>query len=303
MEILCVVLALCLLGLATVFAIREVRIRKRVKSLTAYITKVLDNTELPKPDEVCEGDFGILQSEIYKVVTLLREEYSVELRQKKYMSDMLADISHQFKTPLTAVQIMTDLLMQNDVSEEQRKEYAANIDNQTGRMTWLIRSLLTLAQLEAGTLEMKEEKIDLSQMAEKIEEPLGIMAEAAEVDLTFDIPEGITIVGDKGWLSEAFSNIIKNAIEHTPEGGKVAVKAAQNNIYTQITVTDNGAGIDKEHLPHIFERFYKAGNVSTSGVGIGLAMSKQIINNHGGTVEATSEIGKGSTFEIRLYNK
>ncbi len=302
MKIVCVILAVCLVGLLTAFLIRERRVRKRVTELTGYITKVLDYGELPKLEEVSEGQFGILQSEIYKVVTLLREEYSTELKQKKYMSDMMADISHQFKTPLTAIQIMTELLMQPDLSEDVRLEYAANIDNQTGRMTWLIRSLLTLAQLEAGTLEMKSEKISLKDMADQINESAGIMAEAAEVDLQLNIPEGIEVTGDPGWLREAVSNIVKNAIEHTPAGGKVSVNAVQTNLCTQINIVDNGKGIDKKDLPHIFERFYKAGNSSVNSVGIGLAMAKQIICNMGGSITASSEPGKGSDFEIRLYS-
>lgn len=302
MEIVCAILAVCLIGLLAVFIIRERRVRKRVAELTGYITKVLDYGELPELAEVSEGQFGILQSEIYKVVTLLREEYSTELKQKKYMSDMMADISHQFKTPLTAIQIMTELLMQPDLSEEVRLEYAANIDNQTGRMTWLIRSLLTLAQLEAGTLEMKSEKVSLSKMAEQINESAGIMAEAAEVELTFSVPEEIEVMGDSGWLREAVSNIVKNAIEHTPAGGKVSVNAVQTNLCTQINIIDTGKGIDRKDLPHIFERFYKAGNSSVNSVGIGLAMAKQIICNMGGSITVSSEPGKGSDFEIKLYS-
>ena len=302
MEIVCVILAICLVGLLAAFLIRERRVKKRVTELTGYITKVLDYGELPKLEEVSEGQFGILQSEIYKVVTLLREEYSTELKQKKYMSDMMADISHQFKTPLTAIQIMTELLMQPDLPEDVRLEYAANIDNQTGRMTWLIRSLLTLAQLEAGTLEMKTEKVSLAKMAEQINESAGIMAEAAEVELEMNIPEEIEVMGDAGWLREAVSNIVKNAIEHTPAGGKVSVNAVQTNLCTQINIVDNGKGIDKKDLPHIFERFYKAGNSSANSVGIGLAMAKQIICNMGGSISALSEPGQGSDFEIRLYS-
>ena len=116
MGVVCVILAVCLSGLIAVLLTRERRVRKRISELTGYITKVLDYGALPELAEVSEGQFGILQSEIYKVVTLLREEYSTELKQKKYMSDMMADISHQFKTPLTAIQIMTELLMQPDLS-------------------------------------------------------------------------------------------------------------------------------------------------------------------------------------------
>ena len=302
MGIVCAVLAVCLIGLLTAFWIRERRVKKRITELTEYITKVLDNAELPKLEEVSESRFGILQSEIYKVVTLLREEYSTELKQKKYMSDMMADISHQFKTPLTAIQIMTDLLMQPDLAEERRLEYAMNIDNQTERMTWLIRSLLTLAQLEAGTLELRSEKVVLKDMIDQINESAGIMAEAAEVELEFAVPDGIVVTGDPGWLREAVSNIVKNAIEHTPAGGKVSVNAVQTNLCTQINIVDTGKGIDKKDLPHIFERFYKAGNSSANSVGIGLAMAKQIICNMGGSISVTSEPGKGSDFEIKLWN-
>ncbi len=302
MGIVCAVLAVCLIGLLIAFWIRERRVKKRISDLTEYITKVLDNAELPKLEEVSESRFGILQSEIYKVVTLLREEYSTELKQKKYMSDMMADISHQFKTPLTAIQIMTDLLMQPDLAEERRLEYAMNIDNQTERMTWLIRSLLTLAQLEAGTLEMRSERIVLKDMIDQINESAGIMAEAAEVELEFDIPSEIAVMGDPGWLREAVSNIVKNAIEHTPAGGKVRVNAVQTNLCTQIDIVDTGKGIDPKDLPHIFERFYKAGNASVNSVGIGLAMAKQIIGNLGGSITVSSEPGKGSDFEIKLYS-
>jgi signal transduction histidine kinase len=302
MGIVCAVLAVCLIGLLIAFWIRERRVKKRISDLTEYITKVLDNAELPKLEEVSESRFGILQSEIYKVVTLLREEYSTELKQKKYMSDMMADISHQFKTPLTAIQIMTDLLMQPDLAEERRLEYAMNIDNQTERMTWLIRSLLTLAQLEAGTLEMRSERIVLKDMIDQINESAGIMAEAAEVELEFDIPSEIAVTGDPGWLREAVSNIVKNAIEHTPAGGKVCVNAVQTNLCTQINIVDTGKGIDPKDLPHIFERFYKAGNASVNSVGIGLAMAKQIIGNLGGSITVSSEPGKGSDFEIKLYS-
>ena len=302
MEIVCAILAACLAGVTAALLIRERKAKKRIRELTGYITRVLDYGELPKLKEVSEGEFGILQSEIYKVVTLLREEYSTELKQKKYMSDMMADISHQFKTPLTAIQIMTELLMQPDLDEEKRLEYAANIDNQTGRMTWLIRSLLTLAQLEAGTLEMKSEKVDLKEMIDQIDESAGIMAEAAEVGLEFSVPCGIVVMGDPGWLREAVLNIVKNAIEHTPAGGKVRVNAVQTNICTQINIIDTGKGIEKKDLPHIFERFYKAGNSSVNSVGIGLAMAKQIICNMGGSITVTSEPGKGSDFEIKLYS-
>ena len=275
--------------------------KRRLESLITYITKVQDDLTLAAPECSAEGQLGILQSEIYKVVALLREQYSGEKRQKEYMSDMLSDISHQVKTPLTAIQLMTELLEQPGLEEEKRLEYAEKIDSQLGRITWLIRNLLTLSQLEAGVLKMKPADISLRELMEDINGSLEIMAEVKGVSLETKVPD-VMIAADRHWLREALMNIIKNCIEHTDEGGYVRIDAEQNNISTLITIEDNGSGISKTDLPHIFERFYKAENSSAQSVGIGLALAKQIINTHSGTIDAESEKGRGTTFTVKLYN-
>lgn len=296
------VLSACIVGMLVADFWERWKFEKQIKELTDYITKVQDYAALPEMKESSEGSIGILQSEIYKVVTILREEYSSEHKQKKYMSDMMSDISHQFKTPLTAISLMTELLMEPGVTEEQRIEYASKIDTQISKMTWLIKNLLTLSQLEAGVLEMKSEPVNLKAMIDDISDSLDVMAEVTEVNLETEIPEDITVQGDPHWLREAVSNIVKNCIEHTGAGGYVKIKAAQSNIYTTLAIEDNGKGIDKEHLPHIFERFYKAGNSSPNSIGIGLAMAKQIINSHSGNIEVKSEVGQGTEFKITLYH-
>lgn len=301
-HIVIIVLALVIVGLIIYILIQKRRQDKKIQELIDYLMKVQDYAELPGMNEITEGRMGILQSEIYKVVTILKEEYSSEHKQKKYMSDMMSDISHQFKTPLTAISLMTELLMNPEVTEEQRLEYASKIDSQVGKMTWLIKNLLTLSQLEAGVLEMKSDKISLPNMMSEIEESLEVMAETSEVELNVQTPEGLELRGDKHWLREALTNIIKNSIEHTASGGYVRVDSSDNNIFTCIKISDNGKGIAKEHLPHIFERFYKADNTSKNSVGIGLAMAKQIINQHAGTIEVESEVNEGTTFTIKLYH-
>ena len=301
-HIVIIVLALVIVGLIIYILIQKRQQEKKIQELIDYLTKVQDYAELPGMNEITEGRMGILQSEIYKVVTILKEEYSSEHKQKKYMSDMMSDISHQFKTPLTAISLMTELLMNPEVTEEQRLEYASKIDSQVGKMTWLIKNLLTLSQLEAGVLEMKSDKISLPNMMSEIEESLEVMAETSEVELNVQTPEGLELRGDKHWLREALTNIIKNSIEHTASGGYVRVDSSDNNIFTCIKISDNGKGIAKEHLPHIFERFYKADNTSKNSVGIGLAMAKQIINQHAGTIEVESEVNEGTTFTIKLYH-
>ncbi|MBO5985306.1 MAG: HAMP domain-containing histidine kinase [Lachnospiraceae bacterium] len=299
--LLVAILALCIAGLFLVDLFERIRRKKQIGELIDYVTKVQNDLELPELQKISEDELGILQSEIYKVVAILKEAYSSEHRQKKYVSDMMSDISHQFKTPLTAISLMSELLIKTDVTEELRLEYAGKVGSQVRKMTWLIKNLLTLSQLEAGVLEMKEEDIDLAEMTADIVESLEVMAEVAGVSLSASVPEKLFVKGDPYWLREALINIVKNCVEHTAEGGFVKISATQNNISTLITIEDNGVGIAPEHLPHIFERFYKAGNDSPNSVGIGLAMARQIILGTGGKIEAFSELGKGTRFEIKLY--
>ena len=255
----------------------------KLGNLIVYLMRVQDNLSLPSIDSMSEGQLGILESEIYKLVTLLKEKYSGEKKQKAYMVDMLSDISHQIKTPMTAITLMTDLLKAPDLSEEKRLDYVAKIDQQTKRITWLIRNLLTLSQLEADM------------------ETFEIIAEVKDIELSLDCPNEVCVTCDRAWTTEAISNIVKNCIEHTPSGGKVTIRVQQNNLATEITIKDTGEGIKKEHLPYIFKRFYKAPGSSNSSVGIGLSMSKQIIMRQNGNISVESEPDAGATFIIKLY--
>ena len=281
-------------------AVSEYLMQRRLNSLIRYLTKVQDDLTLAAPEFASEGLTGILQSEIYKVVALLREQYSGEKKQKEYMADLLSDISHQIKTPLTAIQLMTELLEQPELDAETRIGYAEKIDSQVARITWLIRNLLALSQLEAGMLQMKPVPLLLPDVIGEITGSLAIMAELRDVSLQTEVPD-LELEADPHWLREALMNIIKNCIEHTGAGGFVRVSAWQNNMFTELTVEDNGCGISPADLPHIFERFYKAENASAQSVGIGLALAKQIISGHGGTVTAESTEGEGTRFTVRLY--
>ena len=296
------ILGLCCVILVAEGYIEQGRMRRKLLSLTDYITTVQDDLSLPELYDTEEGELGILQSEVYKMVALLREKYSIEKKQKVYMSDMLSDISHQIKTPLTAIQLMTELLEQPVVEDEKRLVYAEKIDIQVTRITWLIRNLLTLSQLEAGVLTMKREELNLSELMRQIHESIDIIAELKGVLVNLQVPENMIIQGDSHWLREALLNIVKNSVEHTGEGGSVSVHAERNTIYTKITIEDNGSGIEEKDLPHIFERFYKAENASSQSVGIGLALAKQIISAHNGTIEVESKQGKGTTFQVKLYH-
>lgn len=278
------------------------RREKRLEELISYLMKVQDGLELPALAECREGQFGILQSEIYKLVVLLKEQLGSANREKKYLADMLSDISHQIKTPLTAITIMTDLLKQTDLPMEKRIEFVEKIDRQVAKIIWLIRNLLTLSQLEADVLKLRKESVEIYDLLRAVCQSLELLAEVKGVELVLQKPEEkIVLDCDRAWTSEAFSNIIKNCIEHTPEGGRVFIHATQNNFGTSVTIEDNGNGIAKEDLPHIFERFYRGKHASKESVGIGLALAKQIILRQDGTIHIQSVEGEGSTFLVRLY--
>lgn len=298
---ICVILGTALAATLAVTIFHHRKQEEKLGKIIDYLMRVQDDLTLPDMADMHEGQLGILQSEIYKLVAQLKEQYAFENRQKTYMADMLSDISHQIKTPLTAISVMTELLETPDLPEEKRLDYTEKIEAQTIKVTWLVKNLLTLSQLEAGMLELKKESIDLGAMLGSISDTFGPIAEVKGVSLSLDIPENMMIVCDRHWTGEAISNIVKNCIEHTPEGGSVSISATQNNIASEITISDTGEGIAKEHLPNIFQRFFKAPGSPGSSVGIGLSMSKQIVMRQNGNITVESEVGKGTEFCIKLY--
>lgn len=300
-EYMCMVLALCLMMEVVIAIWRERRQEKQLELLIRYLSLVQDRLELPELGAIKEGNLGILQSEIYKVVALLRESYSAERQQKKFLSDMLSDISHQIKTPLTAISVMTDVLEQPELEDEKRLEYTSKIEKQVNKITWLIRNLLTLSQLEADVLVLKRETVNVSEMLGQIQDTFEIMAEVKQVALQMEADKEIVMICDRHWTTEAISNIVKNCIEHTKEGGSVRLAVMQDNLATHIHIVDNGEGITKEDLPHIFERFYKAASSSSDSIGIGLAMAKEIVQKQDGVINVESEKGKGTKFYVKMY--
>lgn len=300
---MCVVLGGCILCLVLVSILFRRRRERDVAELISYLMRVQDRLELPDLAHMQEGQFGILQSEIYKLIVILQEQYSSENKEKRYLVDMLSDISHQIKTPMAAITIMSDLLKSPGLSDEKRLEYVAKIDQQLHRIHWLVRNLLTISQLEADMLELKADRVRVEEMIEEVLQPVSLLADVKDVELIVQVPSDIWLVCDKQWTTEAISNIVKNCIEHTKENGTVAILVTQNNFSTNIVIRDNGDGISKEHLPYIFKRFYKAPGSSNSNVGIGLSMSKQIIMRQNGNIDVTSEVGVGTEFVIKMYHR
>lgn len=248
-----------------------------------------------------EGELSILKSNIYKVTSMLTEQSSLLQKDKIYLSDAISDISHQLKTPLTSMMIMAELLANDKLPLEKRTEFTNNIQTQLERSEWLVSSLLKLSKIDAGAIIFKENLVQMSQLIEKATEHFLIKMDIKEQTLAIIGDQSIAFSTDLNWTAEALINLMKNAIEHTPQGGKVTFTIRDNPLYTEIIIADNGSGIPKEDIPYLFQRFYKGRNASDCSVGIGLAMARQIVRNQNGDIEVTSVEGKGTAFKVKFY--
>lgn len=274
---------------------------RKVSRLSIYLKRVLNGgRKLDVPDNV-EGELSLLKNDIYKMVTKLETQAELLLEDKIYLANSLSDISHQLKTPMTSMMVMTDILRDERLPFEKRQEFTAAIRSQLERMEWLLTSLLKMSKLDAGTIQFKSEDVQTAELVRKAVEHLQIPMELKNQQLIIEIPEEQRINCDIQWTAEAISNIVKNCMEHTQENGRILIYCEERGLYLQLVIEDNGEGIEPEDLPHIFERFYKGKNAGKDSVGIGLAMAKYILNIQNGQIEAESEKGVGSRFFIRLY--
>lgn len=291
---------LCCLAVTAVFVIYTYKRYKEIQRLSDYLYKICNGLDALDIKDNTEGEFSILKNNISKTTLMLKNQAEMLKKDKIWLSDSLADISHQLKTPITSIVVMTDLLSQDNLSEEKRREFLVNIERQTERMQWLIVTLLKISKFDAGTITLKKEKVNLCDVADKALTPFLVQADIHNINIYKCYSEAF-FEGDADWSIEAAENIIKNCIEHMPDGGELSVTVAENAVYSVLKIKDTGSGIEKEDLPHIFERFYKGKNSSADSVGIGLALSKSVFNRENAKVEVVSESGKGAEFVIKFY--
>lgn len=248
-----------------------------------------------------EGELSILQSEIFKSTNDLREKAENLTNDKVFLSDTLSDISHQLRTPLTAMELSLSLLQSEKTDENKRRELIKELDMLTQRIERLINMLLKLSRLDSGTVTMKKQKIPMKKLIDESLKPFLIPVELRLLELEVFCDSNLEVVCDLQWSAEAIGNIIKNCIEHTPEGGKISVVCSENMIYNEIKITDTGEGIDEDDQSHIFERFYKGKNSSPNSIGIGMAFAQTIMQKQNANIDVSSVLGEGTSFAIRFY--
>jgi len=277
--------------------------RYRVISLMGeQIDQILHGEDIPLMEDCGEGDLAILSTQVKKMVRCLHEQQGTLQKEKDLLADSMADISHQMKTPLTSIHLILSFLQEEDLTFVRRRELVKKLTILTDRMDWMVYALLRMAKLEAGTVTLQRQYFSIDKLIKKSYESLAIPMELRGISFHSDVEEGAGMTGDIAWMTEALTNVMKNCMEHTPEGGEVFVKAAENALFTVIFVEDTGTGIEEEDIPHIFERFYRGKNADENSVGIGLALSKQIISSQNGTIKVRNKRREhGAVFEIRCY--
>ena len=253
-------------------------------------------------DENSEDELSLLDNQIYRSAVKFREQAENSRKDKEELQKSLSDISHQLKTPLTSVIVMVENILDDDnMPLEIRREFLTDIKRNTSSISFLVQSLLKLSKLDAEAIRFKYARVRVADIIGECIKNTAVMAEICNVSIESDC-KGCIIDCDKKWLCEAVTNIIKNSIEHS-QNGKIKITADENKLYTKISIKDNGSGIAKEDLPHIFERFYKGRNSSDDSVGIGLALARSIIEKQGGYISVSSELNKGSEFVIKFFEK
>ena len=297
---LVLVVAICVISILFFILFTKKRYQD-ISNLSSQVDSILHgeyNINLI-PDE--EGEIAVLSSELSKMTLRLRDQAERLEKDKQYLGDSLADISHQLRTPLTSIRMIVSRLANENQSIEQQQSDIRKVYTLLDRTEWLISTLLKIARLESGTVQFAEEPILVEKLVKEVIEPLEILMDLKDIQLSCNIGDGVSFDGDQLWSFEAISNILKNCIEHGEMGGKLEINASENPIYTEIVVSDNGVGFQEKDIPHLFERFYRGSNAVKESAGIGLNLSRMIITKQNGTITAANKSGGGAQFTIRLY--
>lgn len=271
----------------------------RIDALSKSIDRVLHDEDRAKIADSEEGELAILTAEIRKMTVRLQEQNGKLKDEKRLLSDAIADLFHQIRTPLTSMNLLVSMLSEADLTSEQRLRYLHELRQQLSRIQWITETLLKLSKLDAETVRFHPEPVGAAALVEQAAESLRIRMELA--DIAFTVEGDADLYVDRAWTVEALSNILKNCMEHTPEGGRISVTVEDSPVLSRVTIRDTGTGFEPEDLGHVFERFYRGKNAANDSIGIGLALSREVIASQNGTVVAKNAEAGGAQFVITFY--
>ena len=274
---------------------------KEIEEITKYLEELNKKNYILEIENMSEDELSILRNELYKTTVLLREDADNSKKDKINLKKSLEDISHQLKTPLTSIFILLDNMIDNeDMDSKIREEFLNDMKRELINMNFLIQSLLKLSKLESNTINFQKEEHNIEEIIEESISNLSTICDLKNIKILKKIDDNIKITCDSKWQIEAITNILKNCIDHSKENSKIEIHCSENNSYIKMNIKDEGDGISKEDLPHIFERFYKGENSKKDSIGIGLALAKSIIEEDNGKISVTSS-NKGTEFIIKYF--
>lgn len=275
---------------------------KDVKDITKCIEQINKKNYEIKIDSMSEDELSILKNEIYKTTIMLKETAENSKNDKIKLKQSLEDISHQLKTPLTSILIMLDNLLDDEnMSNQTRSDFIRDIRREIISINFLVQAILKISKFDANTIEFIKSNTSLKEIVDQAIKKVSSLCDLKNIIICVqnNSNSDAIISCDFKWEVEAITNILKNCVEHSRENSTIIVKIEDNKMYKSLTIIDNGEGIDKNDLPHIFERFYKGKNSSPESIGIGLALEKTIIEKDNGTIYASSIKNKSTTFVIK----
>ena len=273
-----------------------------IKNIRNYLKEMANRNYTFDLINISESEMSNLKEEIYKIVIELKEKSENLANDRETLSNYLADISHQLRTPLMAITAMTDAIIENEKNlDKDTCKFIYKISDQLNQTNWLVNNLLKMAQLDTKNIVMHTELVNLKDLIHNIKNNMEIFLNQKRQILDININKDIYFYIDKKWMLEALENIIKNCIEHTEENSIIKITGTKNPLFTEIIIQDCGHGILEEDLPRIFDKFYKGKGSNNNSFGIGLSLAKSIIESQNGEIRVESKENEGTTFIIKIY--
>lgn len=297
--LLFIYLIICLVYL-TIIINNDKKKDKEINEVIKIIEEINNKNYSFKMKDINEEDLSLLKNEIYKTTIMLNEISEISKKDKKELEESLEDISHQLKTPLTSILIMIDTLLDDeDMDQNTREDFLRNMKREVMNINFLVKSILKLSRLDTNTVKFISKKESVKEIINEAILNVSLLSDLKNVKIETNLSDSL-ITCDYKWQIEALTNILKNSIEHSYENNKVLIDSSENNAYVKITIKDFGSGIAKEDINHIFERFYKGKDSDYDSIGIGLALSKSIIEKQNGKISVESS-DDGTTFTIKYF--
>ena len=297
--LLFIYLIICLVYL-TIIINNDKRKEKEINEVIKIIEEINNKNYSFKMKDINEEDLSLLKNEIYKTTIMLNEISEISKKDKKELEESLEDISHQLKTPLTSILIMIDTLLDDEYMDQNtREDFLRNMKREVMNINFLVKSILKLSRLDTNTVKFISKKESVKEIINEAILNVSLLSDLKNVKIETNLSDSF-INCDYKWQIEALTNILKNSVEHSYENNKVLIESSENNAYVKITIKDFGSGIAKEDINHIFERFYKGKDSDYDSIGIGLALSKSIIEKQNGKISVESG-ENGTTFKIKYF--